>query len=141
LEEEIQFAILSIVDLAGSEKAIYSNNMYESSKINQSLLVLSKCISELSKQKNIHIPYRNSKLTRLLKNSLGGNCKTIMIANISQLPQNYEDTFNTLTYASHAKKIKLNLIQNSLKTSKHIANYTQIIKNLKSQNEELKKIL
>lgn len=53
-----------------------------------------------------HIPYRDSKLTRLLKDSLGGNCKTVMIANISPSSTSYEDTYNTLKYATRAKAIK-----------------------------------
>lgn len=53
-----------------------------------------------------HIPYRDSKLTRLLKDSLGGNCKTVMIANVSPCITSYEDTYNTLKYATRAKSIK-----------------------------------
>lgn len=51
----------------------------------------------------MHIPYRDSKLTRLLKDSLGGNCRTVMIANISPAFTAYEDTYNTLKYADRAK--------------------------------------
>ena len=53
-----------------------------------------------------HVPYRNSKLTRLLKDSLGGNCRTVMIANISPSGLSFEDTYNTLKYADRAKQIK-----------------------------------
>lgn len=53
-----------------------------------------------------HIPYRDSKLTRLLKDSLGGNCKTVMIANVSPSTSSYEDTYNTLKYATRARSIK-----------------------------------
>jgi kinesin family protein 18/19 len=56
--------------------------------------------------KAIHVPYRNSKLTRLLKDSLGGNCRTVMIANVSPSGLSYEDTYNTLKYADRAKQIK-----------------------------------
>lgn len=56
--------------------------------------------------KKTHIPYRDSKLTRLLKDSLGGNCRTVMIANISPSSLSYEDTHNTLKYANRAKEIK-----------------------------------
>ena len=52
------------------------------------------------------MPYRNSKLTRLLKDSLGGNCRTVMIANVSPSGLSYEDTYNTLKYADRAKQIK-----------------------------------
>ena len=54
----------------------------------------------------MHVPYRNSKLTRLLKDSLGGNCRTVMIANVSPSGLSYEDTYNTLKYADRAKQIK-----------------------------------
>lgn len=57
-------------------------------------------------KKNQHIPYRNSKLTRLLKDSLGGNCQTIMIAAVSPSSVFYDDTYNTLKYANRAKDIK-----------------------------------
>ena len=56
--------------------------------------------------KAVHVPYRNSKLTRLLKDSLGGNCRTVMIANVSPSGMSYEDTYNTLKYADRAKQIK-----------------------------------
>ena len=56
--------------------------------------------------KAVHVPYRNSKLTRLLKDSLGGNCRTVMIANVSPSGLSYEDTYNTLKYADRAKQIK-----------------------------------
>lgn len=56
--------------------------------------------------KKAHIPYRDSKLTRLLKDSLGGNCRTVMIANVSPSSKSYDDTHNTLKYANRAKEIK-----------------------------------
>ena len=58
-----------------------------------------------------HVPYRNSKLTRLLKDSLGGNCRTIMIACVSASRTSYDDTFNTLSYANRAKNIKVRIRQ------------------------------
>ena len=84
--------------------------MLEGAKINQSLLVLGNCIqalcSQQEKNKPNFIPYRGSKLTRLLKDSLGGNCRTVMIANISPSVISFEDTYNTLNYANRAKNIK-----------------------------------
>jgi kinesin family protein 18/19 len=56
-----------------------------------------------------HVPYRDSKLTRILKDALGGNCKTVMIANVSPSDISYEDSFNTLKYADRAKRIKFNV--------------------------------
>jgi kinesin family protein 18/19 len=108
-------AKLSLIDLAGSERASNTNNrgirMVEGANINKSLLSLGNCINALCEQtkqgananKNAHIPYRDSKLTRLLKDSLGGNCRTVMIANISPAYVAYEDTLNTLKYADRAK--------------------------------------
>lgn len=86
-------AKLFIIDLAGSEKIQLLNcskKMQEGANINKSLLALGNCITTLSEnsRKNVvsHIPYRDSKLTRMLKDSLGGNTKTIMIACISPNP-------------------------------------------------------
>lgn len=81
--------------------------MLEGANINRSLLSLGNCINILSdpNKKGAFVPYRDSKLTRLLKDSLGGNTKTIMIACISPSYIAYEETINTLKYASRAKKI------------------------------------
>jgi kinesin family protein 18/19 len=115
INAEINIAKLSLIDLAGSERASNTNNrglrLIEGANINKSLLALGNCINalcELTKQggptqKNMHIPYRDSKLTRLLKDSLGGNCRTVMITNISPAFAAYEDTLNTLKYADRAK--------------------------------------
>lgn len=80
--------------------------MKEAAKINLSLSALGNVISALVDGKTQHIPYRDSKLTRLLQDSLGGNTKTIMIAAISPASDNYEETLSTLRYASRAKFIK-----------------------------------
>ena len=151
IEEEINIAKLNLIDLAGSEKtsnltiSTKKSKRYESSKINQSLLVLTNCIQILSKQSEkgvkLHIPYRNSKLTRLLKDTLGGNSRTLMIGTISSSLVNFEETYNTLTYATQAKKIRSSIVKNMIKVSNHLANYTQIISNLKKENEDLKKLL
>ena len=110
IKRAIKTGKLSLIDLAGSERASASKNrgqlMTEGANINKSLLALSSCINALCKAKNAHVPYRNSKLTRLLKDSLGGNCRTVMISNISPCGLNYEDTHNTLKYANRAKEIK-----------------------------------
>lgn len=80
---------LSLIDLAGSERGTVTENrgirLREGAKINQSLLALANCINALGEKskKGFFVPYRDSKLTRMLKDSLGGNCKTVMIANIS----------------------------------------------------------
>jgi kinesin family protein 18/19 len=80
---------LSLIDLAGSERGTVTENrgirLMEGAKINRSLLALANCINALGdkNKKGFFVPYRDSKLTRLLKDSLGGNCKTTMIVNIS----------------------------------------------------------
>lgn len=73
------------------------------------LLVTGNCINALADGLR-HIPYRDSKLTRLLKDSLGGNCQTVMIANVAPAHHTFEDTHNTLKYATRAKSIKFQVI-------------------------------
>jgi kinesin family protein 18/19 len=103
--EVIRCSKLSLIDLAGCERASATKNkgsvLLEGANINKSLLSLGNCINALaSGEKNQFVPYRNSKLTRLLKDSLGGNCKTVMIAAVSPSDACYEDTLNTLKYAT-----------------------------------------
>ncbi|KAL2478818.1 ATP binding microtubule motor family protein [Forsythia ovata] len=100
---------LSLIDLAGSERAIATDQRtlrsLEGANINRSLLALSSCINALVEGKK-HIPYRNSKLTQLLKDSLGGACNTVMIANISPSSLSFGETQNTLHWADRAKEIR-----------------------------------
>merc|ERR1719431_1471278 len=86
----------------------------------------------------MYIPYRNSKLTRLLKDSIGGNCRTVMIANVSPSAETFEDTFNTLKYADRAKKIKINLKANVLTVNFQLGQYTKIVEDLKEEISGLK---
>ncbi|XP_003747767.1 kinesin-like protein KIF3B [Galendromus occidentalis] len=106
----IRVGKLNLVDLAGSERQSKTNaqgtTQKEAIKINLSLSALGNVISSLVDGKSTHVPYRDSKLTRLLEDSLGGNAKTIMIANIGPSHWNYEETLTTLRYASRAKHIK-----------------------------------
>ena len=101
---------LNLVDLAGSERQSKTQaegmRLKEASKINLSLSALGNVISALVDGKSSHIPYRDSKLTRLLQDSLGGNTKTVMIACCSPADYNYEETLSTLRYASRAKHIQ-----------------------------------
>lgn len=100
---------LSLIDLAGSERALATDQRtvrsLEGANINRSLLALSSCINALVEGKK-HIPYRNSKLTQLLKDSLGGACNTVMIANISPCNLSFGETQNTLHWADRAKEIR-----------------------------------
>ncbi|CAG2199560.1 KIF18_19 [Mytilus edulis] len=127
-----------MVDLAGSERAAATHNrgkrMVEGAHINRSLLALGNCINALS-DKNGHkyINYRDSKLTRLLKDALGGNCKTVMIAHISPASSQFEESRNTLVYADRAKHIKTKVRRNVTDVSYHIAQYTNIIQELREE--------
>lgn len=100
---------LNLVDLAGSERqnktGATGERLREATKINLSLSALGNVISALVDGKAKHIPYRDSKLTRLLQDSLGGNTKTLMVACISPAEYNYDETLSTLRYASRAKNI------------------------------------
>lgn len=104
-----RMAKLSLIDLAGSERALATDQRtvrsLEGANINRSLLALSSCINALVEGKK-HIPYRNSKLTQLLKDSLGGTCNTVMIANISPSNLSFGETQNTLHWADRAKEIR-----------------------------------
>lgn len=80
--------------------------MKEATKINLSLSALGNVISALVDGKSNHIPYRDSKLTRLLQDSLGGNARTVMVANVGPASYNFDETVTTLRYANRAKNIK-----------------------------------
>jgi kinesin family member 18/19 len=146
VHEDINIGKLSMIDLAGSERAARTQNrgirMVEGAMINRSLLSLGNCINALvenvEKGTTHHIPYRDSKLTRLLKDSLGGNSRTVMIANISPSHLCYEDTNNTLKYANRAKNIKTRVIKNTQHVDHHISEYAKIISQLKDEISELK---
>jgi myosin heavy subunit len=102
---------LNLVDLAGSERIsktkATANRMDEGIEINLSLTALGNVIAALASQrKSGHIPYRDSKLTKLLQDSLGGNTKTVMVANISPASDNKEETMSTLRYANRVKMIQ-----------------------------------
>ncbi|KAM6133779.1 kinesin-like protein KIF18A [Phoenicopterus ruber ruber] len=141
INQNVRIAKMSLIDLAGSERASATNakgaRFREGTNINRSLLALGNVINALAdpKSKKQHIPYRNSKLTRLLKDSLGGNCRTIMIAAVSPSSMFYDDTYNTLKYANRAKDIKSSLKSNVVSLDSHISQYVKIC------NEQKKEIL
>ncbi|XP_077978073.1 kinesin-II 95 kDa subunit-like [Glandiceps talaboti] len=109
-ENHIRVGKLNLVDLAGSERQAKTGatgeRLKEATKINLSLSALGNVISALVDGKSTHIPYRDSKLTRLLQDSLGGNAKTVMVANIGPASYNYDESLTTLRYANRAKNIK-----------------------------------
>ncbi|KAL6112995.1 kif18a [Pungitius sinensis] len=140
-------AKMSLIDLAGSERASATNaqgaRLREGANINRSLLALGNVINALAdpKSKKTHIPYRDSKLTRLLKDSLGGNCRTVMIANVSPSSKSYDDTHNALKYANRAKEIKSSLKSNVVSLDSHIGQYAVICEKQRQEILQLKKKL
>ncbi|XP_067337208.1 kinesin-like protein KIF3C isoform X2 [Channa argus] len=108
--KHIRVGRLNLVDLAGSERqaktGVQGERLKEAAKINLSLSALGNVISALADGRSSHVPYRDSKLTRLLQDSLGGNAKTVMVATLGPAPQHYEETLTTLRYANRAKNIQ-----------------------------------
>uniref|UniRef100_A0A8C9WZR7 Kinesin-like protein n=1 Tax=Sander lucioperca TaxID=283035 RepID=A0A8C9WZR7_SANLU len=142
--QEVRFARLFMIDLAGSERAAQTQNrgqrLKEGAHINRSLLALGNCINALSdKNGTKYVNYRDSKLTRLLKDSLGGNSRTVMIAHISPASVAFEESRNTLAYADRAKSIRTRVKRNLINVSYHIAQYTNIISDLRCEIQRLKK--
>ncbi|CAE6074840.1 unnamed protein product [Arabidopsis arenosa] len=122
-------ATLNLVDLAGSERACQTNadglRLKEGSHINRSLLTLTTVIRKLSSgRKSDHVPYRDSKLTRILQNSLGGNARTAIICTISPALSHVEQTKKTLSFAMSAKEVtncaKVNMVVSEKKLLKHL---------------------
>ncbi|KAK0190716.1 kinesin-like protein [Armillaria mellea] len=145
LSEQRTVATLSIIDLAGSERAAATTNMgqrmVEGANINKSLLALGNCINALCESGGgvRHVPYRNSKLTRLLKFSLGGNCKTVMIVCVAPTSNHFDDTHNTLVYAERATKIKTKVVtRNVVNVDRHVGRYVEAITRLNIEIAELK---
>lgn len=107
---QVRVGKLNLVDLAGSERQAKTgatgDRLKEASKINLSLSALGNVISALVDDRCQYIPYRDSKLTRLLQDSLGGNSKTLMVANIGPASYNYDESLTTLRYANRAKNIQ-----------------------------------
>ena len=136
-----KYSCLNLIDLAGSERI----NEYESKNIttgetgyiNKSLFVLAHVINKLAENnqgKKIHIPYRDSKLTRLLSQALGGNSLTTIICTVSPAALNYYQTLSTLRFAMRAKSVKLKLVSNEYVDDKEkIEYYKNEIRRLKEE--------
>ncbi|XP_061640696.1 kinesin-like protein KIF21B isoform X5 [Phyllopteryx taeniolatus] len=126
-EYEALMAKFHFVDLAGSERlkrtGATGERAREGISINCGLLALGNVISALGDQskKGGHVPYRDSKLTRLLQDSLGGNSRTVMIACVSPSDRDFMETLNTLKYANRARNIKNKVVVNQDKTSQQIS--------------------
>lgn len=136
-EDVIKVGKLNLVDLAGSENVSRSGSdrreerQRETGSINQSLLTLGRVINALV-DKSAHVPYRDSNLTRLLRDSLGGSTKTLMIATISSDDTSQEETYKTLDYANRAKSIK-----NRPELNQRISR-TDLVKELHTEIKRLK---
>ncbi|XP_055426694.1 kinesin-like protein KIF13A isoform X4 [Bubalus kerabau] len=133
---------VSLVDLAGSERVSKTGaageRLKEGSNINKSLTTLGLVISSLADQaagkgKNKFVPYRDSVLTWLLKDNLGGNSQTSMIATISPAADNYEETLSTLRYADRAKRIVNHAVVNEDPNAKVIRELREEVEKLKEQ--------
>ncbi|XP_063682872.1 kinesin-like protein KIF19 isoform X2 [Bolinopsis microptera] len=144
LTETVSTGKLYMIDLAGSERATHTKNrgtrLVEGAHINRSLLALGNCIKALSNNTSSYVNYRDSKLTRLLKDSLGGNCRTVMIAHVSPDCHVFDESRNTLQYADRAKRIKTKIRPNLQTVSHHIAKYPIIVEELHKEIARLKKI-
>lgn len=142
ISEPTTMATLSIIDLAGSERASATKNrgerLLEGANINKSLLALGSCINALcDPRKKNHVPYRNSKLTRLLKFSLGGNCRTVMIVCVSPSSVHFDETQNTLRYANRAKNIQTKVVRNVYNVDRHVKDYLKKIDEQMARINEL----
>lgn len=138
---------MSLVDLAGSEKVsktgVEGDRLKEGCNINKSLHTLGLVISTLAenssnKNKQKHIPYRDSVLTWMLKDSIGGNSKTVMVSTISPSFDNYEESLSTLRYADRAKRIVNNAVVNEDPNAKIIRNLREEVEMLKKELEKAK---
>ncbi|EDW73024.2 uncharacterized protein Dwil_GK17320 [Drosophila willistoni] len=138
--QHVRMGKLQLVDLAGSERQSKTQangqRLKEATKINLSLSVLGNVISALVDGKSTHIPYRNSKLTRLLQDSLGGNSKTVMCATISPTDSNVMETISTLRYASRAKNIQNRMHINEEPKDALLRHFQEEIARLRKQLEE-----
>ncbi|KAL7552959.1 hypothetical protein ACHAWF_018456 [Thalassiosira exigua] len=135
LNEHIRVGKLNLVDLAGSERqsktGATGERLKEATKINLSLSALGNVISALVDGKSNHIPYRDSKLTRILQDSLGGNTKTVMCANAGPADYNYDESLSTLRYANRAKNIKNRPVINEDPKDAMLREYQEEIARLK----------
>ena len=141
---DIIYSKYLVVDLAGSEKSMERGKRREEGvNINKSLFTLGNCINILSEKSNTgkFVPYRDSKLTRILKDSLGGNILTVMLACISPCSSTYDETLGTLNYAFRAKKITKKVMKNIQEINVNNLQYKEMIDNLKNEIMQLKQII
>ncbi|XP_043691550.1 kinesin-like protein KIN-7K, chloroplastic [Telopea speciosissima] len=141
--EAVNLSQLNLIDLAGSESARAETTgirRKEGSYINKSLLTLGTVISKLTDGRATHIPYRDSKLTRLLQSSLSGRGRVSLICTVTPASSNSEETHNTMKFAHRAKHIEIQASQNKIIDEKSlIKKYQSEIRNLKKELEQLKR--
>ncbi|PWA71634.1 Kinesin, motor domain-containing protein [Artemisia annua] len=139
--EAVNLSQLNLIDLAGSESSKAETTgirRKEGSYINKSLLTLGTVISKLTDERAAHIPYRDSKLTRLLQSSLSGHGRVSLICTINPSSSNSEETHNTLKFAHRAKHIEIKAAQNKIIDGKSLIKiYQNKIRSLKEDLEQL----
>jgi len=140
---DVSFGKLYLVDLAGSEKTSGSVNIKsntETGSINKSLLALSKCINLIVSQNKKFIPFRESKLTRILQEPLSGNGRIVLIATLSPAVLNFDETMFTLQFANRAKCMKIHMKKNVVEGDNEIIEkYEEYIKSLKDEINSVEK--
>ncbi|KAK1439887.1 hypothetical protein QVD17_05711 [Tagetes erecta] len=138
----VVFSQLNLIDLAGSESSKTETTglrRKEGSYINKSLLTLGTVIGKLSEGKASHVPYRDSKLTRLLQSSLSGHGHVSLICNVTPASSNMEETHNTLKFASRAKRVEIYASRNKIIDEKSlIKKYQREISILKQELDQLR---
>ncbi|KAJ6954309.1 kinesin-like protein KIN-7C [Populus alba x Populus x berolinensis] len=142
-EEDVTLSQLNLIDLAGSESSKTETTglrRKEGSYINKSLLTLGTVISKLTDEKATHIPYRDSKLTRLLQSSLSGHGRVSLICTVTPASSNSEETHNTLKFAHRSKQVEIKASQNKIMDEKSlIKKYQKEISCLKQELHQLKR--
>ncbi|GIQ88671.1 kinesin-like protein, partial [Kipferlia bialata] len=138
----VRRGVLTIVDLAGSERVSKTHSegdrLEEAKTINKSLSVLGWCVSALSSQTPKHVPFRESKLTRILTDSLGGNSKTVLIATVGPSAAHYEETLSSLAFASRCMAVQTHARVNEVEDFREL-NMTlrQQLAEMAGHNQEL----
>eukprot|EP01006_Ploeotia_vitrea_P045200 TRINITY_DN66919_c7_g2_i2.p1 TRINITY_DN66919_c7_g2~~TRINITY_DN66919_c7_g2_i2.p1 ORF type:complete len:683 (+),score=401.25 TRINITY_DN66919_c7_g2_i2:24-2072(+) len=136
----VRTSVLNMVDLAGSENAVKAGSgarIKETGYINKSLLTLGHVIWKLSEGNTAHIPYRDSKLTRILQSSLSGRAKIAVVCNISPSTGNLDETISTLKFANRAKRVKTSAkVNEQLDDSVLLRKYREEIAHLKAELEQ-----
>ncbi|XP_031743881.1 kinesin-like protein KIN-7E, chloroplastic isoform X2 [Cucumis sativus] len=142
-EEDVSLSQLHLIDLAGSESSKTETTglrRKEGSYINKSLLTLGTVISKLTDEKATHIPYRDSKLTRLLQSSLSGHGRISLICTVTPASSNSEETHNTLKFAHRSKRVEIKASQNKIIDEKSlIKKYQREISSLKQELQQLRR--